>query len=81
MNTPRGPVIVGGMMTREWRRFLETEGEALGLSSPPRTDPTPQLSRAWRAWLDTFGPRPPKEPLVSPDGEASREWRRYLEEI
>lgn len=81
MNAPRGAVTVNGVMSREWRRFFEIEGAAFELSPPPRTDPRDPLPREWRRWLDGFGPSAPKEGLMDADGNASRAWRRYLEEL
>lgn len=74
MRLPRGPVVVGGELQREWRAAFAALGQL------PRSSPEPLLQREWIA---VFGARGaiPRGALYGRDGRLTREWRAYLEAL
>lgn len=81
MKAPRGPVLEGEFLTREWIKAFERLARDKGLENLPRSPFTPELNREWLRWFEATGQEAPRAPFTDVRGEITDDWLNYLEAL
>lgn len=85
MRTPRGPIVAGGQLTREWRDALASAVSLADVPGWPRDEIAPQPGPGWRAMFRRLARAArvevPRGPVSDPAGNVTPEWRRWFERV